>query len=712
MKIELTIDFKVKWVLEHRADQTLPVANVLEMINGEYDIAKVRESSFSCAAVLLESEDDAQAVNEALTNGLKALYDLNSLDGVATVNARVLSDEEFDALLKAEPTEDERSSEDDAESEAAAADESKAEGAEEAPKSGVSEEIRRMIERRRAQAEGKPAPTYGDPEQVRVLLSAVDRIAGSSEFKALCHEIAEVAPVLIANNTAHVFNARSYLFVAGDGCDLEHDLDLLAKLINETGIRKLAAHPVVECALGPVKDSEEPFENVNRLLRMSEMASLPQILSIDICEWLNATDNRYFKAFLRSVAKQSTYIPVFRVPYVDKFVQDKIYNAINDVLFVKRVVIPPYTHKELAQYAKRSFELYGYTLNKAAWQAFFERLDDERADGKFYGLETVRKVVTELMYNKQLADAKLMAKNKKPSKTIGEKVAETIRTGSGIGEYGADALKKLVGSAEIEKRVNEIIAQIELAVKTGKERPCIHMQFVGNPGTGKTTVARIVGRMLKERGILSVGNFFEHAGRDFCGRYIGETAPKTSGMCRDAYGSVMFIDEAYSLFRGDGSDRDFGREALDTLIAEMENHRSDFVVIMAGYTDDMKTMMEGNAGLRSRVPYTIEFPNFTREQLYEIFVSMVGKLECEAAVLECAKKYFDGLPDAVLESKDFSNARFVRNLFERTWAKASMRCQLEGKDDVALVRDDFERAIADGEFKFDDNKQIKIGFRI
>ena len=154
------------------------------------------------------------------------------------------------------------------------------------------------------------------------------------------------------------------------------------------------------------------------------------------------------------------------------------------------------------------------------------------------------------------------------------------------------------------------------------ERPCIHMRFVGNPGTGKTTVARIIGKILKEKGVLRIGNFYEYAGRDFCGRYVGETAPKTASICRDAYGSVLFIDEAYSLYRGDDNSRDYGREALDTLIAEMENHRNDFVVIMAGYTDDMDKLMAGNMGLASRMPYTIEFPNFTREQLYEIFESM------------------------------------------------------------------------------------------
>ena len=96
------------------------------------------------------------------------------------------------------------------------------------------------------------------------------------------------------------------------------------------------------------------------------------------------------------------------------------------------------------------------------------------------------------------------------------------------------------------------------------------MQFIGNPGTGKTTVARIIGKMLREKGVLRIGDFHECAGRDLCGKYIGETAPKTASTCRDAYGSVLFIDEAYSLYRTEDAGRDYGREALDTLIAEME----------------------------------------------------------------------------------------------------------------------------------------------
>jgi hypothetical protein len=125
----------------------------------------------------------------------------------------------------------------------------------------------------------------------------------------------------------------------------------------------------------------------------------------------------------------------------------------------------------------------------------------------------------------------------------------------------------------------------------------------------------------------------------------------------------------------------------------------------------MDMLMKGNAGLASRMPYVIEFPNFTREQLYDIFVSMLGsKIKYEQDVLTAAKAYFDSLPDSVLNSKEFSNARFVRNLFERTWAKAAMRSQLNGSKSIVLTKDDFERSSADKEFKIIMKKTVRLGF--
>jgi SpoVK/Ycf46/Vps4 family AAA+-type ATPase len=207
--------------------------------------------------------------------------------------------------------------------------------------------------------------------------------------------------------------------------------------------------------------------------------------------------------------------------------------------------------------------------------------------------------------------------------------------------------------------------------------------------------------MMQQAGILRKGHLVEVKGRDLCGQYIGETAPKTSAICRDAYGSVLFIDEAYSLFRDeDASCRDYGREALDTLVAEMENHRDDFCVIMAGYKDDMDAMLKGNAGLKSRIPYEIEFPNYTRDDLEKIFFTMLdGTFEYEEGLRDAVHEFFAEMPEETFASKEFSNARLVRNLYERTWGKAAYRQSLEGGGDLRILKSDLAGAMSDSEFK-------------
>lgn len=546
-------------------------------------------------------------------------------------------------------------------------------------------------------------------EQKADVLQKINSLVGAAEFKSLAKEIAELSPEIKRAGTYEVFFNQCYLFSIGEGRGLTTYLTLFAQHIGEMGLCKMNTNPVREEKLGPFRDGIEPFEDTMRALGNGDRKSV-KLLCIDISEWMDNTDNRFFKQFLRIVEKHSEdFIVVFRVPFVDKDVLARIRFSINDLLNVRTISFPPLNRNEIKEFAEVELDRFKFTLTKTAWDCFFERISEEKSDGKFYGINTIKKVVKELVYYKQLQNARA----KKTDTVIGKNEAKNICSGTDDTNLsGFEMLSKLVGSESIKKRIEEIIAQIDLSLKDSSvERPCIHMRFVGNPGTGKTTVARIIGKILKEKGVLRIGNFYEYAGRDFCGRYVGETAPKTASICRDAYGSVLFIDEAYSLYRGDDNSRDYGREALDTLIAEMENHRNDFVVIMAGYTDDMDKLMEGNMGLASRMPYTIEFPNFTREQLFEIFESMVkGRFKYDKQLLSVAHEYFNNLPDEIIQAKEFSNARFVRNLFERTWAKAAMRCQLNGRQNIVLTKDDFEHASADKEFAVKATKKTRIGF--
>lgn len=540
-------------------------------------------------------------------------------------------------------------------------------------------------------------------------LEKIDKLVGAKEFKDFAKEIVKVAPIIKKKRSQDVFAAQGYLFSIGDGCGLSTYLELFATLVEVLGLASIVAFSsVAEIKLDLTSKPAEDLSVVYNVLENGD-SELVKLLCIDIGKWIDKTDTEDFKKLLKNMQKASDkFIFAFRVPFVDKDVLGRVATSLNDLMSVRVLSIPPFDNVQTKEIARRDLQNYGLEMSVAAWQCFFERIAEEKRDGKFYGLNTIKKVVKELVYKKQVA----LSNGAKDATLIGVKDARKICSYKDDKCEGMAQLDKLVGCEQVKRQIEEILAQIELAkTQSGLEKPCLHMRFVGSPGTGKTTVARILGKILKEKEVLRIGNLYEYKGRDFCGQYIGETAPKTSGMCRDAYGSVLFIDEAYSLYRGDDNSRDYGIEAIDTLISEMENHKDDLVVIMAGYTDDMEKLMDGNRGLKSRMPYTIEFPNFTRGQLFEIYKSMAAdKFKIADDLYPAVKAYFEGLSDEVLNSKNFSNARFVRNLFERTWAKAAMRCQLEGQKSVALCASDFLNASSEKDFAFQIEKKIKLGF--
>lgn len=229
-------------------------------------------------------------------------------------------------------------------------------------------------------------------------------------------------------------------------------------------------------------------------------------------------------------------------------------------------------------------------------------------------------------------------------------------------------LNQLVGLSKVKSKVNELIAfqkvqQLRRNVGLHSPKGTMHLAFIGNPGTGKTSVARIVGRVYKKIGLLSKGHFIEVSRTNLIAGYQGQTALKVKGVIEKAKGGVLFIDEAYSLTENDHADS-YGRECLTELTKALEDYRDDLVVIVAGYRKPMEQFFDANPGLRSRFNTFIEFDDYSKEELIEILKKICKDEEYNLS--HQLEQKLSVLFSEITESKDenFSNGRYVRNLFD------------------------------------------------
>lgn len=534
---------------------------------------------------------------------------------------------------------------------------------------------------------------------------------GFEEYQKICTQIARTFPLIRNTKKLGSFYSMSYLVSIDDGCGFTQMCASFSDFLQKCAIYENMDTSYYEYKVTGEDEVYYKWETVVTNLSNEELNF--HVVGIDLSYFLDESKRDELRKFIHALHNEtSKYVFLFRVPYLDEKAFKEFSNIINDCMPVKSFVIKPYGETEMIEFAYNHMASMDVTMENDVLPVMVQLVAKERRDGRIHGFKTVKKVCDEMLWAKLQSDAALMLKGEKIDSgkmrlcDLGMLNVQDEKTSNGFEE-----LAKLVGMEEVSKRIGEIIAQAQLAKNNDKmDNPCLHMRFVGPPGTGKTTVARIVGKILKEKGILSKGGFFEYTSRCLIGEFIGQTAPKTHQICQEAYGSVLFIDEAYALYDG-SSEKDYGKEALTTLIAEMENHRQDLVVIMAGYTDEMAKLMEGNAGLRSRMPFVIEFKSYTREQLADIFMSMAKKaFRTEEGFEETVREYFSSLSDGYLSSKEFSNARFVRNLYERTWAKAALRMESESNSDIVLRKSDFELASQEKEFSEKLMTEKKIGF--
>jgi probable Rubsico expression protein CbbX len=247
--------------------------------------------------------------------------------------------------------------------------------------------------------------------------------------------------------------------------------------------------------------------------------------------------------------------------------------------------------------------------------------------------------------------------------------------GSGVGEVLDQLDRELVGLAPVKTRIRQLahlllIDKLRRQVGLASEAPPLHMSFTGRPGTGKTTVAVRMAEILHRLGYIRKGHMVVATRDDLVGQYIGHTAPKTKDVLKRAMGGVLFIDEAYYLYKPE-NERDYGAEAIEILLQVMENQRDDLVVIFAGYKDRMDTFFTSNPGLSSRVANHVDFPDYSQPELIAIAHLMLGKLNYEFT--SAADVAFAEYIDLRMRQPQFANARSVRNAIDRARLRQATR---------------------------------------
>ncbi len=359
---------------------------------------------------------------------------------------------------------------------------------------------------------------------------------------------------------------------------------------------------------------------------------------------------------------------------------------------------PNYSRDELKRITELMLKNRQYSISPAAINRILDITDVKRKEPNFANAREIRNILDQVIMcqnlrcvgsddrelgivdvNKYIQDAKINLP------TVGNGTNLSILTGE-------EELNQLIGLSVVKRMIKKIKAYAKR--NKGEADFNLHMCFYGNPGTGKTEVARILSRILYDAGVLDEAKLVETDGQGLLGKYVGETGPKTEAKINEAMNGVLFIDEAYSLVGSNsvnGMATSYGEEAIAVLLKGMEDHRGQFCVILAGYKDEMKNMLSANPGFASRIQFTLEFPDYSREELGDIARLFLSKKRYSIAE-EALNRVLD-ITDYYRSRPNFANARTVRNILDQVILNQNLRTEDSANDQIVL--DDVEDYLED-----------------
>lgn len=372
---------------------------------------------------------------------------------------------------------------------------------------------------------------------------------------------------------------------------------------------------------------------------------------------------------------------------------------------------PNYSRAELKQITKLMLSNQKYTIGEAALQRILDITDITRKKSNFANAREIRNILDQVIMCQSM---RVLGTD---SRELGLVDVEKYISNSQIyipkardgtkALTGEEELERLIGLAAVKRMVKKI--RIYAMRNHSDTNFNLHMCFYGNPGTGKTEVARILARILYDAGILKEAKLVETDAYGLLGKVVGETAPKTLSKIDEADGGVLFIDEAYALTSPGSLNMTYGSEAIAVLLKEMEDRRGRFCVIFAGYKNEMKSMLSSNPGLESRIQFKVDFPDYTREELGKIVLRFLEE-KSYTIEINALERVLD-IAEYVRPRPNFANARTIRNIIDQVLLNQNLRTENESDSNV-VVLEDVEDYLADEGIDLNrKNPQIRqIGF--